>query len=290
MFTLFLIFFCLIQNAESSVNMKPPYFEKVSYKKTSCSPENPSSKDGILLFNMPKEINWGEEIPICGLIKGLQKLPSKDNLPSFQIEIRDQKNEDFIHENANFELGEPKIGSDPAFFTLLSREGKVYFNARVKNEFTVLAPGDYFFSLAYFGVESKRMKLKVVPSGWRLEIANFLGQKFCKGNILEDLKEFLAIENKLSVVDILNEKAYAEILKKRQSIGKKEFKKYLNELDPDWKKGIANESNVDLTVINFTMELLKQNCPNKSEAHSQIHSIYSGLKEFIKLNLKKPKD
>lgn len=276
---IFYLLLLMVVSMGSQAEMKSTPFNENSFSKIACSPVvDKSIKEGVF-FNMPKTMQWGQEIPICAYLRGSKALANVHTMSSFRVQIRDASGEHFSRDSSNAELGTPPIRLTPKAFEILAEKGEVFFNGNITNQYTVLAPGQYTISISYFEFESERKKLTVVSSGWRKALTHFISQETCKGNMVKNLSDYLELQHMLSVLDLTPE-AFEEAqigLEKNWHHG---FKKYKPQIKNEWRKGLKESQKLDRTIPLQIIKQLKEKCNKKELNDSDIYYIYEGLWKF----------
>ncbi len=250
-----------------------------SFTRQACSPEALGKAAKSVAFNIRTELDWGEALFVCGHLRFPKEDPRPAVLSSLSVQIRNSESEEFIHDSPNFQLGSPPLRENEELYTILKRDGELYFNARVESEYTVLAPGTYDVSVSFFDTESERKRLKVVAAGWRRELAEFLSKELCDGQIAEDFKDYLSIQQHLRTADMDQAQA-AQVYGDMREAAKTAMLGYRQKLPSSWLEGLQQTPEHDVGIPEYLWSLLGERCPAKTPSRETAFDLYQAFRMF----------
>ncbi len=278
--TLFCISFITLQFPNFAVAGDKMNFKNLtlpSFAKTPCSPLNPKSfKDNYLDFNIPKELPWGDPLPVCALWISEQ---FKGMYLNTNITIQPKSHKEIYGISEDTALYYPSFEAKQTSAQLTKEGAPLYFNADAFNEYRRLPPGEYEVSLQAFGIPSiDSKKLTILAEGPRAEFSHKIVSRICKHGLIDDFKEYLDMQEKLSKVDLMDGESSKEMfssLKQNAVQALAKHKEIFHSLDEKALRLLAKQESTTLAFYIITK--IKSQCPkvkDKFKDNLMTHLLY----------------
>jgi len=178
-----------------------PATRKTAFGRSSCSPALDAHVEQGLAVTMPKQITWGDPLPICGYLRVGEELRIKYPRFDFILQRKDARLESYRGTQSQ-ELGDPMIDKSSPAYELLKQHGDLYFTVDGQHPFRDLSPGEYDIVIGYLDqFHTEKQHLTVIAGGWRGDLSAVLLDMLCDGTVLADLSEYLGLVHTASLVD-----------------------------------------------------------------------------------------
>jgi hypothetical protein len=239
---------------------RPANFKGVplgTFEPAPCSPSPVPKTKQAILFNMPKEIDWGAPLPICGVARpGMDR----DGRP-LPIRIRINVEQSTDREPGLSGILVERDRAKP------SENGLTFFNVDGL-AFTALPPGDYRVRIDadYDAVAGSSRPLRIVSAGWRKELSGTLVHHLCAQNLLEDLSPYFHFLGELAIERPESGEAAAADMESLREKWQQAFAPHRAILTPKIRAGLQTLTQPDSGIAWHVLQAMRVQCPGKSPA------------------------
>jgi hypothetical protein len=231
---------------------------------------------------MPKEIVWGEPLPICGYLRVGEELRIKQPQFSFVLERKDQRLAEYRADDTQ-ELGDPMMDKKSPAYGLLQKNGELYFNVDGQHPFRDLSPGEYDIVIGYLDLlQTEKKHLKVIPGGWRASMSDALVTAICDGNILADLSEYLSLMRTAALIDV-DEAGQAEMARKIEAAWRKGFARYKGKIADQYRSKLKSLNSVDQSIPFYAYKSSQLKCSSTHVEIVALLDLFAGVRRWESL-------
>lgn len=266
--------------------MKFPDVTQNTFTKNSCSPSSDLKAESILLANLPKEIEWGQPLPVCGFIKAPQYLDVTVRILS--------KTQDLIPGviGSSIDLV-PTLSSSKDAVKIFKQQGYLYFNANVLSQERNPPPGHYTIVLeGYDGKTKVSAEVHIQAKGKKYEFVKTLAGLICKHDVVSKYQDYF---NSVSALESCSdpmpgskqkEPSPEELKKNIHNEWKKVWPKYSQHFSQFQKSDLIQWAGYyeEKSIVHALDELLVKNCPQqRAELLTTVHLRFL-VESFIELS------
>jgi len=277
--SLFLVAACAGTPSGGNGGMSFPATSKTTFGRSSCSPVLGENEEQGLAVTMPKQIIWGEPLPICGYLRVGAELRIKYPQFNFILERRDQRLAAYRSTQSQ-ELGDPMIDKSSPAYELLKQHGELYFNVDGQHPFRDLSPGEYDIVISYLDqFRTEKQHLTVVAGGWRGDLSTVLLDMICDGAVLADLSEYFGLVHRASLVDT-DAGGQASLDPMLEVAWRNGFAKYKGKVTDRYASKLASLNAVDQTIALYVYSTSQLKCGDKHLEVESVLNLFGGIRRW----------
>jgi hypothetical protein len=273
--TLLFIFCLKVQGASVE-------FDKVklnTFGKIDCSPVVKESTSVGLYVQMPKKIQWGDPLPICGYLK----VDHKDRNTSLSALIRLIRFEPIGSQKLRgINLDTEFLRGDFSGQNTLSKQSEVYFNVNGLSNLVNISPGEFdiSFNLLNHPFLTKPQRLTIEASGWRKDYSQLFVKALCKDHLIEDLGRYFGDLNKIVHKRAATKEIAQHWRKDLATLWQNEISKHPDLISDSTYEQLEKVDRLDETIPYYVYELIQKECPGQKIELRKIDSIFSAIREY----------
>lgn len=253
---------------------------KTTFGQSACSPVLDAQVAQGLVVGMPKEIVWGEPLPICGYLRVGEELRIKYPGFNFVLERKDRSLDRYRGDDSQ-ELGDPMMDKQSPAYGLLQKNGELYFHVNGQHPFRDLSPGEYEIEISYLGqIRAEKKHLTVIAGGWRKDVSDALVASICEGTILADLSDYLSLVRQAALHDA-DAEGQAEMSRQQEAAWRKGFATHKGVIADKHRSELESLNVGDQSIALHAFKASRRRCPSQPLEAVSVLDLFAGVRRYL---------